>query len=241
MISRRSFLKLSSLAAAALSTGYGAGKIVNSGKEDFFTVHGLIPADENVLKLLVSSFQKKVNTGNPTILADEKLRKMISQALPQSSSSSDNATISIVKMDANVSSDILISDNTNKIFNPETDFNRMFTEIRSRIKNRKAEYVFTAAYREKNLISRVFNTNEKVVVVENEKGIVERISLNNSYKNIIVDGSQGKTGIAIQNGLVHIHTASCKNQICIHSGFISEPDKLIACAPNKVLIRIETV
>jgi hypothetical protein len=241
MISRRSFLKLSGFAAAALSAGYGAGKFVNSGKEEFFTVYGLIPADENVVKLLVSSFQKKVNASNPTILADEKWHKMISQALPYSSSSCNNTIISIVKMNGNVSSDILISDNTNKIFNPETDFNRMFTEIRSKIKDRKAEYIFTAEYREKSLISRVFNTNEKVVVVENEKGIVDRINLNNSYRNIIVNGSQGKNSLAIQNGLVCIQTASCKNQICRYSGFISEPGKLIACAPNKVLIRIEAV
>lgn len=239
MISRRSFLKLSGLAAAALSAGYSTGKLLNSGKEEFFTVYGLIPADENIVKLLVSSFQKKINNGNPTILADEKLHKIISQNLSHSSSTSNNATISIVKMNGNVSSDILISDNTNKIFNPETDFNQMFTEIRSKIKNRKAEYVFTAEYRKKDLISRVFNINEKVVVVENEKGIVDKINLNNSYKNIVVNGTQGKTGISIQNGVVHVHTASCKNQICKHSGFISEPGKLIACAPNKVLIRIE--
>jgi hypothetical protein len=240
MISRRSFLKLSGLAAAALGTGYGAGKIVNSEKEEFFTVYGLIPADEYVVNLLVSSFQKKVKISNTEILVDEKWRKIISQDLPYSSSS-NNTTISIVKMNGNISSDILISDNTNKIFNPETDFNRMFTEIRSKIKDRKAEYMFTADYREKSLISRVFNTHEKVVVVENEKGIVDRINLNNSYKNIIVNGSQGKNSLAIQNGLVHIHTASCKNQICRYSGFISEPGKIIACASNKLLIRIEAV
>ena len=241
MISRRSFLKISGLAAAALSAGYGAGKFVNSGKEDFFTIYGLIPADENVMKLLMSAFHKKVNNGNPTIFADEKWHKMISQSIPYSTSLSNNITISIVKMNANVSSDILISDNNNKIFNPETDFNRMFLEIRSKIKDRKAEYIFSAEYRERNLIPRLFNTKEKVVVVENEKGIVDKINLNNSYKNIIVNGAQGKNSLTIQNGLVHIHSASCKNQICKYSGFISEPGKLIACAPNKVLIRIETV
>lgn len=241
MISRRSFLKSSGFAAAALSAGYGAGELVHSGKEKFFTVYGFIPADESVVKSLVVSFQSKVNSGTPVILAEEKWRKIISQALPNVSSSCSNATISIVKLNENVSSDILICDNTNKIFNPETDFNRMFTEIRSKIKNRKAEYIFTAEYREKDFISRLFNTKEKVAVVENERGITERIHLNNSYKNIVVHGPQGKTGIAIENGLVHIHTASCKHQICRHSGFISEPGKLIACAPNKVLIRIETV
>ncbi|MGE5847681.1 MAG: NusG domain II-containing protein, partial [Ignavibacteria bacterium] len=236
MISRRSFLKLSGLAAAALSAGYGAGKLVNSGKEEFFTVYGFIPADESLVKSLVSSFQCKVNSGTPVILAEENWRKTISQALPYASSSGNNTTISLIKLNENISSDILICDNTSKIFNPETDFNRMFTEIRSKIKNRKAEYIFTAEYREKDFISRVFNTKEKVVVIENEKGIAERINLNNSYKNIIVHGPQGKTGVAIENGLVHIHTASCRHRICKRSGFISDPGKLIACAPNKVLL-----
>jgi hypothetical protein len=241
MIARRSFLKLSGLAAAALSAGYGVGTLVNSGKEEFFTLYGFIPADDSIVKSLASSFQRKVNSGAPVILAEEKWRKIISQALPYASSSGSYTTISMVKLTENVSSDILISDNTNIIFNPETDFNRMFTEIRSIIRNRKAEYIFTAEHREKDLFSRVFNAKEKVVVIENEKGIAKRINLNTSYKNIVVHGMQGKTGVAIENGLVHIHTASCKNQICRHFGFISEPGKLIACAPNKVLIRIETV
>lgn len=244
MISRRSFLKSSGLAAAALSAGYGVGTLVHSGKEKFFIVHGFVPADVNIVQSLVSSFFHKVNSAAPVILAEEKWRTIISQALPHTSSSGSNTTIStvkIVKLNENISSDILISDNTNSIFNPETDFNRMFTEIRSKIRNKKAEYIFTAEYREKDFISRVFTTKEKVVIIENEKGIVERITLNNSYKNIVVNGTQGKTGVAIENGLVHIHTASCKHQICKHSGFISEPGKLIACAPNKVLIKIETV
>jgi hypothetical protein len=241
MISRRSFLHLSGLAAAALSAGYGTRTVVNSGKEEFFTVNGFIPADDNIVKSLVSSFQCKVHSGAPVILAEERWHKIISQAFPCASSLASNTTISIVKLSENVSSDILICDNTNKIFNPETDFNRMFTEIRSKIKNRNAEYIFTAEYRERDLFSRIFNTKEKVVVVENEKGIVERINLSNSYKNIVVQGLQGNTGVAIENGFVHIHTASCKNQICRHSGFISEPGSLIACAPNKALVRIETV
>jgi hypothetical protein len=241
MISRRSFLHVSGLAAAALSTGYGTGTLINFGKEELFTVYGFIPADESVVKSLVLSFQRKVNSGTPVILAEERWRKIISQALPHASSSGSTTTISIAKLNGHVSSDILISDNTKRILNPETDFDRMFTEIRSKIKNQNAEYIFTAEYRVKDILSRVFNTKEKVVVIENEKGIAERITLNNSYKNIVVNGAHGATGIAIINGLVHIHTASCKHQICRLSGFIAEPGNLIACAPNKVLIRIETV
>jgi hypothetical protein len=241
MISRRSFLELSGIALAGLSAGYGVRTLVNSGKKEFFTVYGFIPADENVVKSLVSSFQRKVNSGTPVILAEERWRRIISQTLPNASSSEGNTTISVVKLNKNVSSDIMICDNVNKIFNPETDFDRMFAEIRSNIQNRRAEYIFTAEFREKDLLSQVLNTEEKVAVIEYEKGIAERINLNNSYKNIVVHGPQGKTGVAIENGLVHIQSASCKNQICRHSGFISDPGKIIACAPNKVLIRIETV
>jgi hypothetical protein len=241
MISRRSFLELSGIAFAAFSAGYGVGKLVNSGKEEFFTVYGFIPADDSIVKSLVSSFYRKVHPGTPVILAEERWRKIISQTLPNASSSGGNTTISVVKLNKKVISDIMICDNVNNIFTPETDFDREFAEIRSKIKNKNAAYIFNAEYRVKDSFSRVFNTKDKVVVIENEKGITERINLNNSYKNIVVHGPQGATGIAILNGLAQIHTASCKHQICRHSGFISEPGNLIACAPNKVLIRIETV
>ncbi len=80
-----------------------------------------------------------------------------------------------------------------------------------------------------------------VVVLENEKGIVDKINLSKSYKNILIDGPQGKTALQISDGLAHVHKSTCRHSLCTKAGFISKAGSIIACAPNKVLIRIDTV
>ncbi|MEJ5263679.1 MAG: NusG domain II-containing protein, partial [Ignavibacterium sp.] len=71
----------------------------------------------------------------------------------------------------------------------------------------------------------------------NGKGLVDKISLDKNYKNIWVDGLQGKTGLRIENGIAQVHTSSCRHGICKHS-IASEVGNIIACAPNKVLIKV---
>lgn len=76
-------------------------------------------------------------------------------------------------------------------------------------------------------------------MIENGQGSFDRIPLAASFRNVLVDGPQGKTGIAIADGFVHVRSAACRNQLCRHMGPISQEGQLIACAPNKVMIRIE--
>jgi hypothetical protein len=118
------------------------------------------------------------------------------------------------------------------------DFTSRLINIRSDIKNRKADYFFTAEYSEIDFLSSIFKSNKKEVVIENEKGLVDRISLESNYKNILIDGSQGKTGLKIENGFVKVHSSTCRHGICRHTT-ASGVGNIIACAPNKVLVKIE--
>ncbi|MCK7523116.1 MAG: NusG domain II-containing protein [Ignavibacteriales bacterium] len=113
----------------------------------------------------------------------------------------------------------------------------MLANIRNELKGRKASYVFSADYKESDLLSFLFKVNSKKVIVENEKGTVEEISLDKNYKNILIDGVRGKTGLEINNSAVHVHTSSCRHEICMQTIAHNSGD-IIACAPNKVLVRI---
>ncbi len=117
------------------------------------------------------------------------------------------------------------------------DFTSALENIRTNIKNRKAQYFFTAEYNETDLISSIFKSNKKEIVIENEKGLVDRISLDKNYKNILIDGPQGKTGLKIENGIAQVHTSTCRHGICKHS-IASGFGNIIACAPNKVLVKV---
>ena len=247
MISRRSFLKISGLTAAALGAGYGSGKLTGNGELRKFSVHGFLPGDTKIISDMVKAFNKKADSYSaPVIYADKNWAKVISKAYTSSTYNRDemnggNVTFRMVRLNETVNADILLSDDKISVYNPSLNFNGMFKTLRNRIQNTKAEYLFSAEYSEKDLLSSLFRSHETVAVIENDKGTLDKIKLNASYKNIEVDGAYGKTGIAIENGLVRVHKASCRHQLCKYSGIVSRPGEIIACAPNKVLIKIEIV
>ena len=50
----------------------------------------------------------------------------------------------------------------------------------------------------------------------------------------------GNTNIVvIKGGRVWMESASCKNQICVHTGKISQSGQSIVCLPNRVSVTIE--
>ena len=44
--------------------------------------------------------------------------------------------------------------------------------------------------------------------------------------------------VIIQNGIVHMDYSNCKNQICVHTGEISDKGETIVCLPNYVIVEI---
>jgi len=242
MISRRNFLKIAGLTSVALGAGYTTGKLTGNSNSVNYTVHGFIPADEQIISQLVSAFKNKVKSNtNPAVIADSKIGEVINrldlQNRNSSFSNSGTITYRLKRLDKQIDSDIIISDDNNSVYSLN-DLNYSLANLRSELKNRKAEFFFTAEYKETDLLSSLFKSNKKEIVIENEKGLVERISLDRNYNNILIDGPQGKTGLKIENGIAQVHTSTCRHEICKHS-IASAAGNIIACAPNKALVKIE--
>lgn len=241
MISRRNFLKIAGLGSIAIAAGYTTGRIAVSSKAVHFVVHGFIPADETVIENLVSSFRKKIGSNaEPVLLADRKIGEIILRYHNNSPSNQFKNNGKIIyrlnRLNKPVDSDIIVSDSANSIYSVD-DLNFSFSEIRRNIKNRKADYLFTAEFKDEDLITSIFKTNSKQIVIENEKGLIDKISLNKNYKNILVDGPLGKTGLMVENGFAKVHTSTCRHEICKHS-IAGNVGDIIACAPNKVLVKV---
>lgn len=241
MISRRNFLKIAGLGSVAIAAGYTTGKLTDNPRSSNFVVHGFIPADENIIENIVKSFKQRIKSNSePIVIADNKVGELIIRFHNQISSDTFEGNGKIVyrikKLKEQIDSDIIVSDNSNSIYSID-DFTISFFDIRRNIKNKKAEYLFTAEYKEEDLFTSLFKSSKKEIIIENEKGLVDKISLNKNYKNIWVEGPQGKTGLKIENGFVQVHTSTCRNGICKHS-VASEVGNIIACAPNKVLVKV---
>lgn len=241
MISRRNFLKIAGLSTVAVGAGFTTGKLIGTKKSVYYAVHGFIPADEQIINKLISAFKNKIKSNsNPVVIADSKIGEVINkfdkQNRKNSFSNSGNITYRLNRLEKQVDADIILSDDNKSVYSLN-DLNHSLIKLRSELKNRKAEFFFTAEYKETDLLSSLFNFDKREIEIESEKGLVDRISLDKNYSNILIDGPQGKTGLKIENGIAQVHTSTCRHEICKHS-IASTVGNIIACAPNKVLIKI---
>jgi len=80
-----------------------------------------------------------------------------------------------------------------------------------------------------------------VISVNNE--VVDRITLT-GHEGIqtfdITSGEEINT-IEIVDEEIRIKGATCSDQVCVRTGFISKPGETIVCLPHKLLIEIETI
>lgn len=76
-------------------------------------------------------------------------------------------------------------------------------------------------------------------VIEVDQKVVKRVPL---AKNQIipVEGRLGVTHVEILDGRAHIHSSPCQNKVCINSGFIQSTDRVAACLPNRVVLKVQS-
>ncbi len=76
------------------------------------------------------------------------------------------------------------------------------------------------------------------VVIEVDQKVVKRAPL--SMNQIIpVKGKLGVTEVEVRDGRAHIRRSPCLNKVCIKSGYIQYTDRLAACIPNRVVVKIQ--
>jgi len=75
------------------------------------------------------------------------------------------------------------------------------------------------------------------VVVEVEQNEVARLDLTTD-QTVKVKGPLGLTEIEVKKGQARIVRSPCKTKVCIKSGYIRYADRLAACIPNRVVVRI---
>ncbi len=218
MISRRKFLKLAGLSTLAVGAGYTTGKLTGHSRSVYYSIHGFIPGDELVIKNLVTTFKKKIaSNSEPIIIADSKFGEVITKAdlRLRNINFKNSGTIiyRLKKLTKKTDADLIVSDPNNPIYSLD-DFNFTILNLRNNLKGRSADYLFTAEYNEVDFLSSIFRSNKKEAIIENEKGLVDNFSLDKNFENILVDGPQGKTEIKIKNGIVRVHSSTCRHKVC---------------------------
>ncbi|MCH8157293.1 MAG: NusG domain II-containing protein [Nitrospinae bacterium] len=81
-----------------------------------------------------------------------------------------------------------------------------------------------------------FDKGDWVIVEVNQKEVA-RLPLDVN-RIVHVKGPLGETEVEVREGRARIVRSPCKNKVCIKSGYIRYADRLAACIPNRVVIRI---
>lgn len=81
-----------------------------------------------------------------------------------------------------------------------------------------------------------FGGQEVVVLVEGRE--VARHLLAVERERIEVDGPLGASLVEISRGKVRMLASPCPNKMCVGQGWIEDPNQVIVCAPNRVIIKI---
>jgi hypothetical protein len=239
MLSRRDFLKISGLTTVAAATGFGAGKLLGNTSLNSFRVQAYIPDAQSA-----SDLTKIIrgNAGKLIVSGETGWENFISEAFyHEKNNGIGKMIVKIERINHTVPGDILFSDSKTIIYNPENDFNGRLIQLRSDLKNKNSNYRYTAYFNNETLLNSLLKSGENIVIIENENGIYDQVKLSGSAKELFINGPSGKTGITIKDNSVHIHSSCCRNGLCRESVAIINSGDMIACAPNKVIVRIEKV
>lgn len=244
LITRRKFIKLSGLAALSAGSGFTVGKLMSGYQKSQFSIYGFLPLDDKLISQIINVFYKTVKCNSePLIIADKYYRDILTRVNSELRrdlfEKNGTVTYSIKKINKDVKSDIIVSDDHNTVYSTNADMDTEMRNIRTELRGLKADVFFSIVYNQPGMFSSLINPGGVNIVIRNDKGIFDKIPINTSYRNIIVNGPQGKTGIAVKHGLVNIVKSTCRHKLCEKSGYAANAGDIIACAPNKVLIKIE--
>jgi len=86
--------------------------------------------------------------------------------------------------------------------------------------------------------------SQYIAVISVDSKVVKKIPLTGHDGTELFDiaVSEGDTEtIEVKDEEIRMKYATCSDQICVRTGFISKPSQTIVCLPHKMLIEVQTI
>lgn len=87
------------------------------------------------------------------------------------------------------------------------------------------------------------NYSARTAVITQNNKVLQRISLDEQLTDsIYIDYAGDFPGtIEVLDGKIRFYSAECPDQVCVKTGWISQPGQIAVCLPAGVIIKIEGV
>jgi hypothetical protein len=244
MFDRRSFLKTAILGGAAfgagLKLGDGLGLGGASGRR--VVLHGFLPADEGLVQDALAAFLA-LDDGRlpaPALDAAPAWRLAAAGALRQGADryvrdGRRMFTVQISPLGEKLPADLLLQQG-GAVLDPRGGFGGRLLALRERVQGREAQVQVSCRLEDRpGRLGR-----GRVLVIETERGVQEQVALDERSRRLELSGPAGRTTVQIDERGARVTAASCRHATCRRQGAIARPGELIACAPNRLVLRVET-
>jgi hypothetical protein len=243
MINRRSFLKTAVLGGAAFGAGLKLGGLGSgSSTGGRVVLHGFLPADEACVRDVLGAFLTLEGGRLPAPVLDAApawraaaagaLRSGVDRYVRDDRR---RFTVQVSALDERLPADLMLQQGR-RVLDPQSGFGAGLLRQRERLQGRRAAVLVSCRLEERPGALGA----GRVLVVETERGMQDRIALEGRTRSLDLRGPAGGTRVAVTTGGVRVESASCRHATCRRQGVIAQPGELIACAPNRLVLRIET-
>lgn len=242
-LTRRKFIKLSGVAALSAGSGFGLGKLIDNNDYNRYAFYGYLPDDRTIISKAIQLFVKSLNNKSVSTdflqINERELNPGFRKTFTTHAIfTNQSVSISLKRIGSGFDSDLLITDSKKPIYSIENDFSNDLLAFRNLIKGTKSSYYFAAEFVKTNFVSSLLNSGSTELIIENERGLFDKIGGDRKYKKVLINGPQGKTTLEADKGRVRIVGSTCRNKICEKMGSVYNPGEVLACVPNKILVRI---
>ncbi len=242
MFNRRSFLKTAILGGAAFGAGLKLGGAFDGATGRRVVLHGFVPADESAVTDVLGAFLNLDGGRLPAPVVDTPAawRSTVAGALRTASDryvrGGDRVlTVQVTPLDSALPADIMLSQGS-RVLDPAGAFGRDLVSLRERLQGRQAAVAVSCRLEDRPDAL----ASERVLVVENERGVQDRIAMDGRSRRLELAGPAGPTRVVMDEHGVRVAEAGCRHATCRLQGTVSRPGEMIACAPNRLVLRVET-
>ena len=242
MLNRRSFLKTAVLGGAAFGAGFKLGGRTGAGAGRRVVLHGFFPADEVLVRDALAAFLA-LDGGRlpaPVLDAAPAWRATAASALRAGADryTRDERrmfTVQVAALPDRLPADLLLQQG-GLVLDPASGFGARLLQLRAKLQGRGAAVAVSCRLEDRpDRFGR-----GRVLVVETERGVQDRVALDGRSHRFERSGPAGRTAIVLDGHGARVAAASCRHATCRRQGIIAQPGELIACAPNRLILRIET-
>lgn len=242
MTTRRSFFKTAVLGGAAFAAGLKLGGAFEPRLGRNVTLHGFVPATEGDVQRVLATFLA-AETGAlpaPVVDAPQIWRSAVAGSLRQAASryvqgSQQMFEVQVAALERPLPADIMLQQDQ-QVLDPASQFSRDLQGLRGSLQGRDAQLAVTC-----RLVPRPSATAaDRVLVVETDRGVQDRIALAGADRRLELRGPAGLTSVMLGENGARVVSASCRHETCRRQGLVSQPGQLLACAPNRLVLRVET-